>query len=520
LQAPSGDAYSSSDSDDDDTCGSRLSRRRRSSVGASIRPVSALEVALAEMTTRLSRNLQVKAQRRVSGFQRELLVIETQERRAEEAAAQLSRQESNAFAANDREFETRRAQDREHIISSLRTVHEHQAEQAARKVAALEDAERKEVEERERALAAAKAKVDAARAKAEADAAAAAAAAANVEEKAKRDQAEAERIVAEKNRQESGAGSTNKHGIHSIAPSAAEFQKRCAERLAAAKEAVKPFVEDRAMRDMKRPIDKFITLNVQQISATLEQVRNKAQALAGFISQHHDIQRTYALVTLTSKLISQCEVQITRLHSFAFPLAEVTVAVAAAHPDFIELLLARLHESCPLSIPMYYGFRSGGDELEYLRLMKYKITEEEEKGRVELIKESTDEYMGRMQGYVMLYAAITQSDNPSNPHGSQHAWEYLARLINYVPANRLTAAALDAFLKIAGYKMAAIYKGQFMKLLQAIDRDFLEDLRQTSEPDARAVATRLQLYLNTQQFLKPPDGRDMPQYDASSYDRA
>ncbi|KAL4527124.1 hypothetical protein Ndes2526B_g09162 [Nannochloris sp. 'desiccata'] len=513
LQAPSGDWYSSSGSDSDDKYGRKLSRRRISSLGASIRPVTALEVALAETTARLGQNLQLKAQRRVSGFQRELLDIEAQEHRAEEAAAQLSQQESNALAATDREFEARRAQDREHMISSLRTVHEQQAEQAARKVAELEAAERKEVEERERALAAANAKVDAARAKAEADAAAA------EEAKAKRDQAEAERIAAEKKQQERGAG-TNKHGIHTIAPSAAEFQKRCAERLAAAKEAVKPFIEDRAMRDMKRPIDKFITLNVQQISATLEQVRNKAQALAGFIAQHHDIQRTYALITLTAKLISQCEVQITRLHSFAFPLAEVAVAVAAAHPDFIELLLARLHESCPLAVPMYYGFRSGGDDLEYLRLLKYKITEEEENGRVKLIKESTDEYMGRMQGYVMLYAAITQSDNPANPHGLQHAWEYLARLINYVPANRLTAAALDAFLKVAGYKMAAVYKGQFIKLLQAVDRNFLEGLRQTNEPDARAVATRLQLYLNTRQFSKPPEGRDMPQYDASSYDRA
>jgi nucleoporin GLE1 len=472
-------------------------------------------VALAETTARLSQNLQLKAQRRVSGFQRELLDIETQERRAEEAAAQLSQQESNALAATDREFEARRAQDREQLISSLRTVHEQQAEQATRKVAELEAAERKEAEEQERAAAAAKAKVDAAKAKAKADAAAA------LEAKAKKEEAEAASIAAEKKQEKSGAGAgTSKDGIRSIAPSAAEFQKRCAERLTAAKEAVKPFVEDRAMRDMKRPIDKFITLNVQQISATLEQVRNKAQALAGFISQQHNIQRTYALVTLTAKLISQCEVQITRLHSFAFPLAEVAVAVAAAHPDFIELLLARLHEACPLAVPMYYGFRSGGDDLEYLRLMKYKITEEEEKGRVGLIKESTDDYMGRMQGYVMLYAAITQSDNPANPHGLQHAWEYLARLINFLPANRLTAAALDAFLKVAGYKMAAVYKGQFLKLLQAIDRDFLSELKQSNEPDARAVATRLHLYLSTRQFTKPPEGRDMPQYDASSYDRA
>ena len=40
----------------------------------------------------------------------------------------------------------------------------------------------------------------------------------------------------------------------------------------------------------------------------------------------------------------RCVVQVLRLHAFAFPLAEVAVAVAAAHPDFMPLLLARLHE--------------------------------------------------------------------------------------------------------------------------------------------------------------------------------
>ena len=43
--------------------------------------------------------------------------------------------------------------------------------------------------------------------------------------------------------------------------------------------SVKPFVDDRAMRDKKRAIDKFVTLNVQQISATLEQVRFTRQRL-------------------------------------------------------------------------------------------------------------------------------------------------------------------------------------------------------------------------------------------------
>lgn len=38
-----------------------------------------------------------------------------------------------------------------------------------------------------------------------------------------------------------------------------------------------------------------------------------------------------------------CALQVQRLHAFAFPLAEVAVAVAGPHPEFLDILLARLH---------------------------------------------------------------------------------------------------------------------------------------------------------------------------------
>ena len=41
-----------------------------------------------------------------------------------------------------------------------------------------------------------------------------------------------------------------------------------------------------------------------------------------------------------------------------------------------------------------------------------------------------------------------QSDNPQNPHGLGHAWALLARLLNALPANRVTATAVDALLKV------------------------------------------------------------------------
>ncbi len=52
-----------------------------------------------------------------------------------------------------------------------------------------------------------------------------------------------------------------------------------------------------------------------------------------------------------------------------------------------------------------------------------------------------------------------QVEEPSNPHGLQHAWAYVARVINYMPITRNSAAALQAFLRVAGYCMAKVGSG-------------------------------------------------------------
>lgn len=458
-------------------------------------------------------HLQINVQRRVAEFQKALVDIETQEHAALAAAGRDRQRKQQALAATAAERQAEQAQGRRQLMRSLRSEHEAKAAQAQQRVTELEITAR---QARERHQAAA----DAAR-----KAAAAAAAQQEAQKEREAEEQAATQAAAAKQQQaqaqqeeraKASAAASLVPGILSISPGAAEFRQQCAQRLEAAQAAVRPFVEDRAMRDAKRSIDKFVTLNVQQISATLDQVRAKAQALASFVGQQQGVHRTYSLLTLAGKLLSQCEVQITRLHSFAFPLAEVAVAVGAAHGEFLDLLLARLHRACPLAVPCSYGYRPGTDEDEYLRLAGYKVTQEE--GRV--VKESTDEYVARMQGYVMLYAAITQSDNPANPHGLPHAWAYAARLLNALPATRVTAAALDAFLKVAGYKMAASYRGQFTKLLAAVDRHFLGELSASADPDARAVYTRLQTYLRTLAFNKAPEGRNMPRHDSSNYDRA
>lgn len=517
MQAPSG--LSSDDEEEEVTsaaAGAGTSRRRRSSLGG-VRPLAPAELALAEATCQLERLMRQESQRKVAAFERQLADIDADEA-AELAAVEAQRtQQAADVAAGEAAAANARQEQRSALLSGLRSQHQQKAAEGQRKVQQLEAAL---AQQREAAAAAAKA---------QAERQAAAQAAAQSEQqrqqqeaaaKAASDAAAAEAAAAAKaqHKQQVAVVSAAQASGLRIAPSAAQWEKQCAEALAAAQASVKPFVDDRAMRDKKRAIDKFVTLNVQQISATLEQIRLKAQALVAFIAAQHGAQRTYALLTLANKVVSQCEVQVTRLPSFAFPLAEVAVAVMAAQPDFVPILAARLHQLCPLTVPKYFIFKSGADEDGYLKQLGYKISVDEDTGQVS--KESTDEFVGRMAGYVMLYGAAMQSDNPQNPHGLQHAWAMLARLLNALPPNRVTATAVDALLKVSGYRLHQAYRGQFSKLLQYIDHDFLSALGTSNDPDARAVHTRIQTYLRTSQFAKPPEGRDMPQFDSSSYDRA
>lgn len=292
-----------------------------------------------------------------------------------------------------------------------------------------------------------------------------------------------------------------------------------AELISQAQEVATKFQGDPSMKDAKRAINKFVTLNVQQISATVEQVILKTRAFVGFLSQHSEPQRTYTMLSLASKLLSQCEVQITRLHSFAFPLAEVVVGVGCSHNNFMSLFLGRLHAACPLTMPLVYEANDGRSDSEAKLRMGYRVIEDASVSSGKSF-ETTDDYLTRVQGYVMLYAAITQSSQPSNPHALQHAWAFMARLLNDIPTSRTSATCLDAFLKIAGYRLAQRYGRQFHKLLHVVQNSFLKELDSIGDANTRAVSSRIRTYISTQRYSTPPEGWQMPQRDVSSYDRA
>jgi nucleoporin GLE1 len=209
----------------------------------------------------------------------------------------------------------------------------------------------------------------------------------------------------------------------------------------------------------------------------------------------------FLIVTLGAKLLSQCESQILKLPSFAFALAQVIVNVAS-----------QLHEVCIFTIPKYYIFSKdqfSSDE-SYYKALGYR----EEDGKLE----STDDYVARMTAYMTFYGAMTQTDysGGQNPHGLAEGWTWCARLLNHIPSNRSTASALEAFLKMAGFRLYQVYPKPFMKVMQTMVSEFIVNLKSAGDPDSRAVVTRLETYLHHQKYLVEPEGRKMPATDISS----
>lgn len=112
----------------------------------------------------------------------------------------------------------------------------------------------------------------------------------------------------------------------------------------------------------------------------------------------------------------------------AFPVAMIVVALWNEHTDFGELFLAHLHEACPFTVPVFLQQQDGQSNEDYYKSLGCKYSED---GTVE----KQDKFLKRMSGLMRLYASITVTRQPRgvtkiHPHGLQHAWRWLAAVLN------------------------------------------------------------------------------------------
>lgn len=88
-----------------------------------------------------------------------------------------------------------------------------------------------------------------------------------------------------------------------------------------------------------------------QISATNSQVRQKTADMLQLLRQLQEPQQSYCLLQICNKILLQCESQVTKLPSFAFPFAEVIVACCTICPPLYGNVVASLAKVCVPSRP-------------------------------------------------------------------------------------------------------------------------------------------------------------------------
>lgn len=293
------------------------------------------------------------------------------------------------------------------------------------------------------------------------------------------------------------------------------MQKRMAELEAVANTLLKS--EDPAVKKQVRDLSKKINVHVQQISATLDQVSKKCQHIFQLIRSQPDAAwRTLAMYQFVVKVCKQDEL-ILQNNRAAFPIATVVVKLSTQFPELMDLMVGALHREMPVAVPMAFVHDPALlTTAQYYRLMGFKELEGKDKGGPKVF-ESVDDVVRRTEGLMLLYGAIVQVDEPTNPHGLDHGWRWLARALNSLPADRITSKALASFLRTGGFGLHRRFRGQLIKLLRCMNETFVPELAMCRDPDVQPTRTQLEFYYTNRQYLKEPEGRAMPNVDESAY---
>ena len=269
-----------------------------------------------------------------------------------------------------------------------------------------------------------------------------------------------------------------------------------------------------------------MTVHVQQISATLDQVAKKCEDVYHLIkSQQEGPWRDFAVLMFATKATRQSDL-VAINNKAAFPIATVLVKVSTQFPSLMDCFVGLVHREVVVSIPLSFvpspppsGSSDAPSALtpaQYRRLMGYKEVDDPSVmgGRA---FESTDEMLKRVEGLMLLYGAVVQTEDRSNPHGHDAGWRWLSRAINSLPADRVSAKAIVAFLRTGGFGLHLRYRGQFVKVLTCMHESFLPELIKCDEPDIQPLSTLLKHYLYDGQYGKEPEGRRMPKVDVSTF---
>nr|XP_016854266.1 PREDICTED: nucleoporin GLE1 isoform X2 [Anolis carolinensis] len=219
--------------------------------------------------------------------------------------------------------------------------------------------------------------------------------------------------------------------------------------------------KDSQDKKIKMDLQKAATIPVSQIStragSQLKEIFEKIHSLLSgkpvpcgghnvSVTQHPE-GLEFVYFKLAEKFVKQGEEEVASHHEAAFPIAVVASGIWELHPRVGGLILAHLHKKCPYAVPFYPALKEGTSLEEYQRILGYQVKDSN--------VEPQDNFLKRMSGMIRLYAAILQMQWPYrdrqgvHPHGLNHAWRWLAQMLNMEPLADVTATILFDFLEVS-----------------------------------------------------------------------
>ncbi|KAJ8449951.1 hypothetical protein Cgig2_029313 [Carnegiea gigantea] len=228
---------------------------------------------------------------------------------------------------------------------------------------------------------------------------------------------------------------------------------------------------ENALELEKRRLQEYKELEDRNQSVTLTSEKE-------FRSKEREIVRQIKQITGSVGAVRSKAIELLKIFNDPTYPQSFTVALFAKKvPAVMDCLLAEFHKACIYTVPKHitYSKSAFGTKEAYFKAIGYR----HENGKLE----TTEHYLERLGSLMKIYGAVVQT-NPhgvQNMHGLEEGWAWLARLLNNLLANVYPAVALEAFLRF----------------LQALDR---------SDPKINAVIARLQDYIESNAFLKKPEG--------------
>ncbi|XP_067868224.1 mRNA export factor GLE1 [Heterodontus francisci] len=273
--------------------------------------------------------------------------------------------------------------------------------------------------------------------------------------------------------------------------------------------------KDSKVKKIKMDLQKTATIPVGQISSIagshLREIFDKINNLllgkqissSGklvSIAQHPQGQE-FVCYKLAEKFVKQGEEEVASHHEAAFPIAVVASGIWESHPKVGDLFLAHLHRKCPYAVPFFPSWKDGLPKEEYQRLLGYRVLDNG--------VEQQDNFLKRMSGMVRLYAAIILLRWPcgakqgEHPHGLNHAWRWLAQMLNMEPLADITATLLFDFLEVCGNALMKKYQNQFWKMILLIKNDYFSRIEAVTGTGQVGAVIRLRQFL--EKCLKQKD---------------